>query len=216
MPNTFQGIVDRLTTTVQRDDLLPSYLDFANQAVRKLAELHSFEQMKTTGVGSVAIGQTRATLPDDFKELQSGRYPVFDTPAGSAGQLVPVFPRDEVEKLLGAGLVPALSFIYTQDFTAGTPKFYLDLPLLATVVHTLRIYYFGYPAICDDASGDVTTPLITWYFNLVLNKALSIAFESINDPMYKLHEEAFLTEFQLVTGIDVRKAAAVFKTQEKS
>lgn len=219
MPNrTFQGVIDQLTISVVRDDLLAGnkYLDFVNQAVRKIAELHSFEQMKATGAGAVNAGQTRATLPADFKELQSGRYPVFDTPSGSAGKLVPVFPRSEVEKLLDAGLVPEASYVYTQDFTGGAAQFFLDLPLPATVAHALVIYYFSYPPECTDPSNDVTTPLIQYYYDLVVFKALSIAFESINDPVYETHEKQFLGEFGLLTGIDVRKALAVFKTTEKS
>lgn len=205
---TFQGIIDRLTTTVQRDDLLSSYLNFANQAVRHIAEKHSFPEMRETGVGSVTIGQTRATLPVDFKELQAGRYPIFDTPAGGVGSLVPVFIRQEVEKLLPAALVPAASFIYTTDVSSGVQSNYIDLPYPATVQHNFTLYYYAYPDRCDDPANptDVTTPLIDKYFDMVLFKALSLAFESINDPVYLVHEKQFLIEYQTQTGEDVTRA----------
>lgn len=211
---TFQGIIDQLTLTVQRDELLASYLDIANRAVRELAIKHSFVEMKAIGAGAVLTGFTRAALPADFKELQSGRFPIFDTPVGSTGALVPVYARSEVEKLLGAGLVPAASFIYTQDFTGGVTSYRLDLPSLATVDHALVMYYFAYPAACTDPSGGATTPLITNYFNLVLLKALSIAFESINDPVYLVHEKQFISEFSMQTGEDVKGALAVMRVDK--
>lgn len=214
MALTFQDVVNYLVTTVQRDDLLPRYLGFVNDAVHKIAEMHSFEQMKATGTGSVAIGQTRASLPADFKELQDGRYPIFDTVGSNPGVLVPVFSRAEVEKLLGAGLVPPLSFIYTQDYTGGTPNFYVDLPAPATALHTLnQIYYFAYPSAVTDPTQ--TTPLITYFFNLVRLKAASIAFESINDPVYQLHENQFTKEFAVETGMDLAVAMARM-TQQKT
>lgn len=205
---TFQGVIDRLTTTVQRDDLLSSYLNFTNQAVRNIAERYSFPEMRATGAGTVAVGQTRAALPSDFKELQNGRYPVFDTPVGGTGSLVPVFIRQEVEKLLPAGLIPAASYIYTQDFTGGTPVYTLSLPFVATVIHNFVLYYFAYPGACTDPVNPAnnTTPLIEKYFDMVLNKSLSLAFQSINDPIYLLHEKQFLLEYQLVTGEDVTRA----------
>lgn len=203
---TFQGLIDRLTTTVQRDDLLQSYLDFANQALRFLAENHSFPEMKATGAASVAIGQTRALLPDDFKELQDGRYPIFDTPTGSQGSLVPVFARPEVEKLLPAGLVPAASFISTQDSTGGVMSYMIDLPLPATVIHNMIIYYFAYPARCDDPSSGATSPLIQKFFDMILSKACSLAFQSVNDPVYMVHEKQYLVDFQIATGTDVTRA----------
>lgn len=203
---TFQGLIDRLTTTVQRDDLLQSYLDFANQAIRFIADKYSFPEMKATGAGAVLVGQTRATLPTDFKELQDGRNPIFDTPVGSQGSLVPVFARPEVEKLLPAGLVPAASFIYTQDFTGGVASYMLDLPQPAVVIHNLIVYYFAYPARCDDPSGNATTPMIVKYFNMILSKACSMAFQSVNDPVFLDHEKQYLTEFQIITGQDVTRA----------
>jgi hypothetical protein len=212
MGNDFQGLINDLDITVNRDDLFSSYLDFANQAVRDIAQKHSFAEMKAIGPASVAIGQTRVTLPADFKELQNGRYPVFDSVLNA---LAPVFIRSEVEKLLGAGLVPPYSFIYTQDATGGAQNYYLDLAVPATAIHTLTVYYFALPANCDDPTVTVTNPLVSRYFNLVRLKARSLAFESINDPVYKLHEMQFLTEFQQLTGVDVKRATAALRPEKE-
>lgn len=208
MPFTCQYVIDELTNTVQRDDVAPKYLSFVNEAVRELARMHSFLEMKATGTGTVAVNATRAALPADFKELQNSRYSVFDAVSGGLSRLAPVFIRSEVEKLLGAGLVPPTGFIYTQDFTEGTASFRLDLVAPAAALHTLSIFYFAYPAEIPDPSGGATTPLITYYFNLVKEKALSIAFKSINDPVANMHEQQFLTEFGQQTGEDVKQALA--------
>ena len=190
MALTFKTVIDRLTDTIQRDDLVPQYLDFVNRAIHEIALAHSFEQMKSIGQGAVAVGTTRVTLPADFKELQDGRYPVFDSVANS---LVPVFTRPEVEKLLGQsnalGLLPKNSFIYTQDFTAGTPTFNLDLPAPDTVSHLVTMNYFAYPAAVTDPT--LTAPLITYYFNMVFQKSAALAFDSITDPAGLVHEEAY-------------------------
>lgn len=198
-----------MVETVQRDDLLSRYLEFVNRAIHEIAIKHSFNEMKAQGSGTVTIGQTRATLPADFKELQDGRYPVFDSVANA---LVPVYMRPEVEKLIGTGaglgLVPPNSFIYTQDFTGGAASFRLDLPQVATATHTLTINYFAYPVDATDPT--TTTPLIQYYFNMVLLKSVSIAFLSLNDPVYKLHEMQFIQDFSIETGMDIRKAMVLF------
>lgn len=194
MPNpyTFQDVINRLTTTVQRDDLVPQYLDFVNRAIRDMALHHSFNQMKETGSGTVAMGSTRVQLPTDFKELQDGRMPIFDSVASG---YVPVFVRSEIEKLLGSanalGLLPPISYIYTQDFSGGVASFNLDLPQNATAAHNVTMQYFGYPAYQTDPTQ--TTPLLTYYFEVVVLKAFSIAFESISDPIYKVHEAQYIT-----------------------
>jgi len=206
MALTFQDVIDALVNTVQRDDQIPYYLGYANGAVRELARMHSFLQMKAVGTGSVSIGQTRATLPSDFKELQNGRYPISDSVGGASASLVPVFTRSEVEKLLPVGLVAPTTFIYTQGLSGGTSAYYLDLAAPATAAHTLTVYYFAYPSYATDTTQ--TTPLITYYFDLVREKALSLAFAAINDPVYMLHERQFLTEFSQQTGEDVRQALA--------
>lgn len=194
MPNpyTAQDVINRLTETVQRDDLVADYLDIVNRAIRDMALHHSFNQMKVTGVGTVGIGTTRVQLPADFKELQDGRLPLVDSVAGG---FVPVFIREEIEKLLGnqnaQGLVPALSYIYTQDFSGGTPSYNLDLPQNAVVSHMVTMNYFGYPAYISDPT--LTTPLLQYFFEVVVLKAFSIAFELISDPIYKVHEAQYIT-----------------------
>lgn len=215
---TFQGLIDLLNTTVQRDDLASQYLDIANRAVRKLATMHSFEQMKATGVGTVVPGQTQVTLPVDFKEFQTGRYPIFDTPVGSAGELAPVFPRVELEKLIGAGFVNPRGYVYTQDFTGGAQTFAVDRLSIDVVAHNLKVYYFAYPPECADPANPAggTVPLLEFYFNLVLLKAYSIAFEGVNDELYVMHETQFLKEYALETGEDVKQALQVLRRADKS
>lgn len=207
MALTYNTVIDRLTAAVLRDDLLPNYLDFVNRAIHDIALMHSFEQMKAIGSGTVTIGQTRVQLPTDFKELQDGRYPIFDSVANS---LVPVFTRPEIEKILGAGnalgLVPKNSYIYTQDFTGGVSSFNLDLPAADTVLHTVQMNYFAFPANQSDPSQ--TTPLITYYFGLVFLKSLSITFEEINDPVYKMHEDQFQKEMAQYTEEDILSSQA--------
>ncbi len=209
MALTFQSVIDKLTETIQRDDLVPDYLDFVNEAVHELALAHSFEQMKAIGTGTVAPGTTRAQLPPDFKELQDGRYPVFDSVAGS---LVPVFTRPEIEKLLGnsnaLGFVPPICYIYTQDFTAGQASFNLDLPAPDpnNVSHLLTMNYFAYPAIQTDPTQ--TTPLITYYFNMVFQKSASLAFDSINDPAGQAHENEYMKMLQPYIAEDLEASQA--------
>lgn len=209
MSYVFQDVVNRLNATVQREDLLPNYLDFANRAVRDMALRHSFNQMKVTGSGSVAIGQTRVQLPADFKELQDGRYPVTDSVAGG---FVPVFMREEIEKLLGnansLGLLPALSYIYTQDFSGGMPSFNLDLPAPDTVIHNVTMQYFAYPPYVTDPA--LTTPILTYYFEVVCMKAFSLAFQSVSDPVYMVHEKQYLEELaEAIRGDQLNEAPDV-------
>lgn len=205
---TYQGIIDALTETVQRDDLLSQYLDITNRAVRELALKHSFTEMKATGAAIIPMGQTLVVMPTDFKELQAGRYPIFDA---VPNQLVSVFARPEIEKLLSAGFVDPTSLIYTEDSSTGVARQRVELQQAATVDHNLTVYYFAYPAPCTDPSGGATTPLIVYFENLVKLKAFSIAFESVNDPVYMVHEKQFLLELNLETGEDVKQAISAMR-----
>ena len=59
-----------------------------------------------------------------------------------------------------------------------------------------------------DLDPTQTTPLITYYFNMVFQKAASLAFDSINDPAGQAHEMEFQKLLQPYIAEDLQASQA--------
>ncbi len=144
------------------------------------------------------INTAGIALPADWKEPQNGRYWAFAAIGAAAQVQVPVFVRSELEELATAFL-PNPHLIYTQD--AGGFQVGLYPPNVAAAAWVISVYYFAYPAVLV-ADADMTG-LLTFYPNLILSKTLSLIFQSVNDPIWQQHEQAWQQELQRVTGVDI-------------
>lgn len=194
---TFQQALDRIQVAVDRDDLVSSYPDFLNRALREAALRHSFDQMKTKFLATIAIGSNGFILPEDFKEFQNGRFPISASIGGAPNVQVPVYARSELEQLI-AIFRPASYFTFVQDVSPGPNVF---LPALLTVAWDITLFYFAFPLVYTDYT--MTPPLLDRYPNMILSKALSLIFQSISDPVYETHEDQFNKEIQMFTGEDI-------------
>lgn len=202
VPLTLQAVLDGLAVTVNRPDLAPRYPDFFNRAVRDCAAAHSFDQMKKTLAGSLTSGQSNfslSALNANFKEPQNERFWVYGktSPSGAVGP-IPVFTRGEIERLRSFRPNPYL--VYYQEDAAY--KLGLMPPELAAATWTLtEIHVFVYPAALT--VGTDTTPLLTFYPNLILAKTRALIFQSINDPVWETHDQAWKEEMLRWTGVDL-------------
>lgn len=196
---TFDEAIDSLTVTVDRDDLISTYPAFLNRAVREVAMRWNFPQMKTTGAVTIATNASSAALPDDFKAWQNLRFPASVVIGSAAPVQVPVYTREEIERLAPV-FRPALHLIFSQD----DGGYQITLPAKATANNVFTIYYFAYPATVEDTTE--TTPLLRDYENLVMSKARSLIFESINDPVFQAHEAQFVKDLMDLTGVSIRSA----------
>jgi len=202
--------LQRLKGAVLRDDLDDRYIDFLNEAIRHIATRHSFLQMKTAAAVTIHSGYRSVTLPALFKEFQNGRYPaVAALPAGDESgsgdsgsgdeesQPIPVYSRQEIAHLPPSFRPnPHLTFfqengIWTLKYPERAP---FDIPL------TVYIYVFPDELVDTNDSdefgsgsgeGDASTPLLEEYPDLILEKAMAIAFQSIGDPLWQDHDKQF-------------------------
>jgi len=192
---TFQDAINQLVITVDRPDVANNsnnYMDFLNRAVHEAARRHSWDCMKATASVTVLDGNTEVDLPGDFKEFQNGRFCVFDPD----GNPVPVYARTELEQLVPS-FRPPVYFTYTQD----NQGFQVTLPVAASGDTTYTIYYFAYPGTVTDAGQ--TTPLLDLYQNMILSKTAALIFQSINDPVYQVHDAQFEKELVANSGEDI-------------
>lgn len=196
---TFAEAIARITVAVDRNDLVAQYLSFLNRAVRETANRHGWDQLKTITEVAMAAGQRSRALPDDFKAWQNGRYCVefYRTGSDDEPTAVPVYTRGDLERLQ-AIFRPENHLIFTQDNGGFQVKF----PATRTEDTTLIIHYFAFPAEVTNTA--LTTPLLRDYPNMVISKALSLIFQSINDPVYAVHEKQWEKEIAIATGEDIR------------
>lgn len=188
---TFTEAIESLKVTVMRDDLESSFLDFLNLAVREVADDHNWDQLKKTGAVTILAATRAIALPADFKAWQNGRFC-----AEIANAPVPVYTRTELERLVPL-FRPTTHLIYTQDNDAKQ----IALPANVASNTAVSLYYFGYPATVSDIS--LTTPLLRDYSTMVLSKARSLIFASINDPAFVAHESNYQKELLKNSGGDV-------------
>jgi hypothetical protein len=196
---TFAEAITSLTVTVDRDDLASKYINFLNAAVRETALRWNFPQMKTTGTVTIATSAKTVALPSDFKAWQNLRFPASVVIGSASSVQVPVYTREEIERLSPA-FRPTLYLVFSQDNGA----YQITLPANATASNVFTIYYFAYPATVTDTT--TTTPLLRDYENLVMSKARSLVFESINDPVYVAHESQFVKDLMDLTGVSIKSA----------
>lgn len=205
---TWAEAIAQISVAVERSDLESRYSDFLNQAVRECAVRHSWDELKAEADVSVLSGQRDIEVPDRTKELQNGRFPVLyrlsDSGSGEDDwRTIPCYAREEVERLLPV-FRPDLYIVWSQD----NGRVQLKLNEAQPTDLELRLYYFEYPAAVDENDSDenVTTPLLDRYPNMVIAKALSLIFQSINDPAWQMHETVFRAEFTDNSGVDITKS----------
>jgi len=194
-----------MQVAIIRDDVKPRYLEFLNEAIRDCCRIHSWDVMKTTkGVGVTGFNIDTAIGDPLFKEWQSGRYCVEDTD----GHPLMVYNRMELEKFVPE-FRPEHYVLFTQ--TGGT--FFIALKGTEPVAGQtstadpamLTLHYFAYPAsLLNPMQPDgvtplpETTPMLDQYPDLVITRAISLVFKSINDPVWQMHDQAWQS---LVNGL---------------
>ncbi len=201
VPLTLQDVLDDLAVSVNRPDLADTFIDAFNRAVRDSAAAHSFDQMKKTGATTLAAAAASASLTAmdaNWKEPQNERFWIYGKVGTGAVGPIPVFTRGELERL--GSFRPDPYLIYFQD--ANAYKIGLFPPSVASALYTLtEVHYFAYPDAVTDPSG--TTPLLTFYPNLILSKTRALVFQGINDPMWEEHDQAWKEEMLRWTGVDL-------------
>ena len=202
VPLTLQDVLNDLAVTVNRSDLAPRYTDFVNRALRDTAAAHSFDQMKKTGTVTLTSGQSSVSLSGmdaNWKEPQNERFWVYgQVGAGTVGP-IPVFTRGELERL--RSFRPSPYLLYFQDGN-GVFKVGLYPPATAAANYVLtEVHYFAYPA--NMSAPTDTTPLLTFYPNMILSKTRALLFQSINDPIWETHDNAWKEEMLRWTGVDL-------------
>ena len=229
---TTAAALDRIRAAVLRDDLEERYIDFLNEAIHHLALRHSWIQMKTYADLVVPARSRVVALPLDFKEFQNGRFPaVLDIPYdGSSGdsdsgsgererQPVPVFARQEIEHL-PPSFRPDPHLVYQQDDEIWRVVF----PEKTNQALVLTVYYFAFPPPLFDESGESSesssddagdsTALLEEYPDLVIEKALAIAFKSINDPVADEHLKNFEDLLPEAVAKDVARSQPAAQPQK--
>lgn len=194
-------ILNQLAVTVDREDISGTYVDFVNQALVQIQDLHSWDEMKKTSVaGTILAGVTFLDLPADFKEFQNGRFPTIVDEATSGGRHnYAVYSVSEVEKLRPS-LRPARHFVYEQRSGEVSR---INLSEAKTEDLQVQAKYYAY--LPELAEGDVTEHLLlSSYPNMVLSKTLSLVFQSLNDDQFIVHERAFANEFKNNSGKDIK------------
>lgn len=196
---TFAEAIDRITVAVDRPDLAAQYLSFLNRAVRETANRHEWDQLKVSTEITMPAGQRTRVLPSDFKAWQNGRFcvEIYTTGTDNEPTPVPVYTRGDLERLVST-FRPENYLVFTQD----NGGFQVRFPTATEDPTTLVLHYFAFPAEVSDTSQ--TTALLRDYPNMVLSKALSLVFQSINDPVYKTHEQQWEKEIAIATGDDIR------------
>lgn len=196
---TFADALARITVAVDRPDIAAQYLTFLNRAVREAAVRNNWEQMKSRTEIVLAAGQRERALPADFKAWQNGRNAVemYRTGTDDEPTPVPVYTRGEMERLISV-FKPEIHAIFTQDNGAFQVKFPAAMPDNMSLI----LHYFAFPAEVTDTTQ--STPLLLAYPNMVISKALSLIFQSINDPVYQLHEQQFTNEVLIAKGVNIR------------
>jgi hypothetical protein len=203
-PKTFQDVINILNTAVNRADIAAksnNYMDFINQAVRDIAYVHSWDQLSATATVTLAQGQTTVLLPNNFKDLQPGRFPAYVTipDLNITVQECPVFSKEEISRIQSSFL-PNPSLIYTSD----NQGFQLGLipPAVANSAWTILLYYFAYPDVVTDPTQ--TTQLLVFVPQLVISRTLSLIFQSINDPVWEEHEKTYQAMLQMYVSSDTQ------------
>lgn len=201
VPLTLQDVLNDLAVSVNRPDLAGGYIDAFNRAVRDTAAAHSFDQMKVTGATTLASGQKSVSLTamdPNWKEPQNERFWIYGNVGSGPVGPIPVYTRGELERI--GSFRPNPYLIYFQDGNAY--KVGLFPPAVAAANYTLtEVHYFAYPAlVTNPATG---TPLLTFYPNMILAKTRALIFQSINDPIWETHDQAWKEEVLRWTGVDL-------------
>jgi hypothetical protein len=196
---TFTEAIADLKITVDRPDIEAGFLDFLNRGVHETAARHDWDQLKVTSEITIATGQRSAALPSTFKSWQNGRF-CADNKIGSAAAVpVPVYTRSDLESL-STLFRPTMYIVYTQD----NGGFQISIPNLAAAANVITAHYFAFPAAATDPN--TTTPLLRDFPNMVLSKTRSLIFQSINDPVYTVHEEQFEKEVAIARDDDIKSS----------
>jgi hypothetical protein len=188
---TFAQFKDRVARGVMRDDLIPLYGDFVNEALREVQNRAPWSFSRRTVNLSVPAGSGRETvaLPADFKELQKLPAVHYVT---DEGDLIPadvVTEEQQLFRIWAFGGTP---------ITTWPPRVFLDRRAEGAVLgvvepmtqpFTFRVKYIAYAPVLSVDSD--TSPLIDAYPAMMLAKAKAIAFSQINDPQEAACEVAY-------------------------
>lgn len=188
---TFAQFKDRLHKGVLRDDLVDSYGDFTNEALKEIQDRRSFSFMKrridlTIPAGS---GNETVALPAGFKELQKRPAVHFITDDGGLIPAEVVSEEEQLRRVWAFGGTPIMTWPPRIFFERNETGAVLGLVEPVTQPMNLRVKYYAFlPNLVEDTD---TSPFIDNYLAMVLSKAKSIAFSGINDEASRLFDAEF-------------------------
>jgi len=192
----------RMAIGVARPDLTADngsdYSQFLNDAQREICRLHSWRFMLTEDTVTIPANQISVTLPSNFKELSSARSPVH---LDVDGVLVPVdvWTDEKLRRLVRSQISTQIAVCV--DWTATPPKLSVVEAQLSEPLDFV-VKYFGY--LDDLATGSTESNVLTnEHPEMLLAKAKSLAFATVNDSLAADMEALFMAKFRPAKTADL-------------
>lgn len=202
---TLLDFINQMEIGVARNDLRAQYKTFINQAIKKCMQLKSWNCMIQKDTVTIIGGQSLTRLPGDFKELTRGRSPigVLSSQEGTPNPIYlpcSILNARQLERLNTFGSYNGFVW-YGQvlnPYQIVQLPVYLDFqdnyPTLNLICQTdidvlfMVNYYRWLPPL--EADGD-ENPLTMNFPEMIINKAMSIAFQLVKDESWQMHEQIF-------------------------
>jgi hypothetical protein len=203
----FSDIQARLGRAILRSDLAPDYGNFVNEALIEIENRRSWACMKVTEpvVLGPGAGYELVALESNFKELR--RAPAINFVADDGGRIpaTTIFEEEEIFRVWAWGGAPMFVWPPRVFLVRGAPtpaqsaagasvgaKIGIVEPLIEAF--NLEVNMYAYlPALVNPTD---TSPLLTAYPNMILEKAKAIAFSNINDDESQKAEGKFEAKYR--------------------
>lgn len=200
-----------LSIAVSRDDLGDQYGAIVNQAVRDTQAERNWNCMRQKAVISIPSGDKSASFPDDFKCLTLQRDPIVQILPGGMPLKVNMFTREQIERLttdfgelVSATIGRQRKYSVYTDVDDGV--WFLGLLVPATEDLDFQVSYYRFLPKLDDDNDQ--NQLTRDYPQMIVNRAKSIAFQLVNDPMADAFEAKYQQELKSYSATDAYLAVA--------
>jgi hypothetical protein len=192
----FEGIKNRVSLGVQRDDLTGYYGDFVNEAQVELQKLRDWTFCHQVLPIEMPVGANTVELFPDFKAMGDEPAVFILCPTNGQGNQ-PVrnpcktmhrqsFYSKQARNVVCIPFVPPLynrtiNFPLWWAIIGGRPILGLPEGVLVSGAMTFEVAYYRYlePLVQDSDTNEFTLH----HSNMLIDMAKSIAFKSINDPL---------------------------------
>lgn len=227
---TVPQIIQRLTIGVMRDDLVPLFPDFVNEALIEIQRRRSWQIMRTraqftvkTGTSSVSLAVDDNSNTTNFKELTGDQSPVHLLNANLDSLQVPceVWTREKILRRQARLISNSLLYsVYSHPETARRVQIpvWIDMlneqPVLNILFNAqdnmpFIVSYYGYLAAPTNDGANTNHNYFTdFYSEMVVAKAKSLAFAAINDPAMADFEGVFEKKFKEAAANDAYHSIA--------